>query len=216
MAALRASSGPVPMTGRSPGRRRCPRHGSVQSRRGSNCAIQGAHGLAEVGGGVWPGPAGSGLTGHLPRRAAPDRAIQRTPISARADSEPNASTTAAGLPADEEASMFSLLIGYEYRSAAIDFGAPARRDPDAVSLVAELRGQPGTRVPHAWLTLDGQRVSTLDLLGPGFTLLTGRGGARWQAAASRACTRWASQSSCIRSPTLLGSTPPVSPPKGRC
>jgi hypothetical protein len=84
-----------------------------------------------------------------------------------------------GLPPEEEASMFSLLVGYQYRSAAVVSGQPAATDPDAVSLVDELRGQPGTRVPHAWVHHGGRRVSTLDLLGPGFTLLTGDDGAPW-------------------------------------
>ena len=46
-------------------------------------------------------------------------------------------------------------------------------------LVEELRGQPGTRVPHVWVR---NGVSTLDLLGGGFTLLTGD--ERWCAAAA--------------------------------
>jgi hypothetical protein len=75
--------------------------------------------------------------------------------------------------------MFSLLVGYQYRSAAVVSDQPAATGPDAVSLVDELRGQPGTRVPHAWVQHGGRRVSTLDLLGPGFTLLTGDDGARW-------------------------------------
>ena len=50
-------------------------------------------------------------------------------------------------------------------------------------LVDELRGQPGTRVPHAWVTRGGKRVSTLDLIGEGFTLLAGDAGTAWRAAA---------------------------------
>jgi putative polyketide hydroxylase len=61
---------------------------------------------------------------------------------------------------------------------------PAPTDPDAVSLVEELRGQPGTRVPHAWVQHGGNRVSTLDMLGPAFTLLTGDNGALWSDAAA--------------------------------
>jgi putative polyketide hydroxylase len=88
-----------------------------------------------------------------------------------------------GLPTDEEVSMFNLLIGYRYRSTAVVPGDPVVDDPDALILVDELRGQPGTRVPHAWLRRGDQRISTLDLLGPGFTVLTGDGGARWCASA---------------------------------
>ena len=91
-----------------------------------------------------------------------------------------------GLPLDEEASMFSLLIGYQYRSAAVVTDQPAPADPDAASLVEELRGQPGTRVPHVWVQHDGRRMSTLDLLGGSFTLLTTEDGARWAEAAAAA------------------------------
>jgi hypothetical protein len=88
------------------------------------------------------------------------------------------------LPAEEEAPLFAVAIGYQYRSAAIVNGGAAAADPDAVSLVDDLRGQPGTRVPHLWVRRDGQRISTLDLLGPGFTLLTGGDSGRWIAAAT--------------------------------
>jgi putative polyketide hydroxylase len=84
------------------------------------------------------------------------------------------------LPPDEEAPMFALFVGYQYRSAAVVSDEPPPADPDAVSLVEELRGQPGTRVPHVRVRYEGQRVSTLDLLGPGFTVLTGD--ERWRSA----------------------------------
>jgi hypothetical protein len=90
------------------------------------------------------------------------------------------------LPADEEAPMFPLLIGYQYRSAAVVSDDPVPADPDTVSLVEELRGQPGTRVPHAWVVDGGKRVSTLDLLSPGFTLFTGDHDAAWSDAAALA------------------------------
>lgn len=70
------------------------------------------------------------------------------------------------LPADEEALIFALMIGYRYGANGIE-------------LVDELRAQPGTRVPHVWVR-DG--VSTLDLVGPEFTVLTGD--ERWCAAAA--------------------------------
>lgn len=73
--------------------------------------------------------------------------------------------------------MFELLIGYRYRSAAVLTDDP---DPGALELVQELRGQPGTRVPHVWLQRDGKRLSTLDLLGHRFTLLSAD--ERWRAA----------------------------------
>jgi putative polyketide hydroxylase len=84
------------------------------------------------------------------------------------------------LPPDEEAPIFAMLAGYQYRSAAVVSDEPPPSDPDAVSLVEELRGQPGTRVPHAWVRYGGERVSTLDLLGPWFTVLSGD--ERWRSA----------------------------------
>ena len=80
--------------------------------------------------------------------------------------------------------MFSLLVGYQYRSAAVVSDQAAADDSDAVSLVDELSGQPGTRVPHAWLQHGGKRVSTLDLVGQDFTLLTDDDGAPWTEAAA--------------------------------
>ena len=85
------------------------------------------------------------------------------------------------LPPAEEAPMFALLAGYQYRSAAVVSDEALPTDPDAVSLVGELRGQAGTRVPHVWV---GDGVSTLDLLGSGFALLTGD--ERWRAAVTSA------------------------------
>jgi hypothetical protein len=92
------------------------------------------------------------------------------------------------LPAGEEAPMFAVLIGYQYVSAAVIFDDSAPADSHAVSLVEELRAQPGTRVPHAWVHRAGRRISTLDLVGPGFTLFTGSSGAPWASAADAVST----------------------------
>ena len=51
-------------------------------------------------------------------------------------------------------------LGQRVASAAViapDDDLPPAADPDV------WRGQPGTRVPHVWVTQDGQRVSTIDL-----------------------------------------------------
>ncbi|OBJ12537.1 hypothetical protein A9W93_05935 [Mycobacterium colombiense] len=55
------------------------------------------------------------------------------------------------------------------------------RDADGDGPVDELRAQPGTRLPHVWVR---EGVSTLDLLGPRFTVLSGD--ERWCAAAASA------------------------------
>src|SRR6185295_9457090 len=48
---------------------------------------------------------------------------------------------------------------------------------------SESRGRPGSRAPHLWLERNGVRVSTIDLFGRSFVLLTGADGAGWADAA---------------------------------
>jgi 2-polyprenyl-6-methoxyphenol hydroxylase-like FAD-dependent oxidoreductase len=149
---------------------------------GANTAIQSADNLAWKLAAVLNGLAGPALlsTYHTERHpvgrfnARQSLTGPSLPLLRLDDNPPR-------LPADEEAPMFALLTGYQYRSAAVVSDDPAPADPDAVCLVDELRGQPGTRVPHVWVR-DG--VSTLDLLGPEFTVLTGD--ERWCAAAASA------------------------------
>ena len=148
---------------------------------GANTAIQSAHNLAWKLAAVLDGAAAPALLATYDDERHPvGRFAARQSLSG-----PTAALLPLGddrpqLPADEECSMFNLLIGYRYRSAAVVSGEPVV-DTDAVQLVGELRAQPGTRVPHVWVR-DG--VSTLDLLGPGFTLLTGD--ERWRGAAASA------------------------------
>jgi putative polyketide hydroxylase len=91
------------------------------------------------------------------------------------------------LPQGEERPLFYMIAGYKYRSRAVVSDEPATGDADQVQLVdgEQLRGEAGTRLPHAWVRRDGERVSTLDLLGTGLglRLFTGAGGAPWAAAA---------------------------------
>ena len=89
------------------------------------------------------------------------------------------------LPAEEERPIFYMVAGYKYRSPAVVTNGPPPADPQAVQLIEgeELHGEAGTRVPHVWVQRDGERVSTLDLLGKGFTLFTGDAGDQWLAAA---------------------------------
>ena len=52
-------------------------------------------------------------------------------------------------------------------------------------VVDELSVDLGGRIAHAWLPAASGRVSTLDLLGPGWTLFTGPTRAAWDAAGAR-------------------------------
>ena len=154
---------------------------------GANTAIQSAHNLAWKLAAVLNGTAGPALltTFHAERHPVGRFAAHQS-LTGPTVALINLDDQGPGLPPEEEASMFSLLVGYQYRSAAVVTDQAAPADPDAVSLVDELRGQPGTRVPHAWVQHGGRRLSTLDLLGAGFTLLTAEDGAPWAEAAAGA------------------------------
>jgi 2-polyprenyl-6-methoxyphenol hydroxylase-like FAD-dependent oxidoreductase len=83
------------------------------------------------------------------------------------------------------ANDFNIELGYIYRSPAViaeDDVERGSEDP------RESQGRPGSRAPHLWIEKGGQRISTLDLFGRGFVLLTSSGGAGW-AHASRASAR---------------------------
>ena len=149
---------------------------------GANTAIQSAHNLAWKLAAVLDGMADPALlaTYHTERHPV-GRFNARQSLTGPAIGFLRIDDNRPQLPADEEAPMFNVLIGYQYRSAAVVFENSAEASPDG--LVDELRAQPGTRVPHVWVLRAGCRVSTLDLVGPGFTLFTGSSGADWATSA---------------------------------
>ena len=75
---------------------------------------------------------------------------------------------------------FEIEIGYLYRSSAVlDEGGPDAGHADPRTM----NGEPGSRAPHVWLERDGSRISSLDVTGRGFVVLTGADGGRWADAA---------------------------------
>jgi putative polyketide hydroxylase len=78
---------------------------------------------------------------------------------------------------------FHIELGYLYRSSAVlseDDDDRGHEDPH------ESRGRPGSRAPHLWLEGAQGRVSTLDLFGRSFALLTGHDGRDWEQASRSA------------------------------
>jgi putative polyketide hydroxylase len=154
---------------------------------GANGAIESANNLTWKLAAVLKGTAGPELldTYHAERHPV-GRFAARQSLTGPAVSFLPLEEDRPKLPADEDLPLFYMIAGYKYRSSAVVSDQPAPTDPDAVQLVdsEELRGEPGTRVPHAWVQGDdGARVSTLDLLGPDFTLFIGSAGRPWTAAA---------------------------------
>jgi putative polyketide hydroxylase len=77
-----------------------------------------------------------------------------------------------------------IIVGYQYTSQAII------SEGDALPLDhLELDGHPGRRAPHLWLEREGERISTLDLFGSCFVLLTGEDGRSWRDAAQAIAAR---------------------------
>jgi 2-polyprenyl-6-methoxyphenol hydroxylase-like FAD-dependent oxidoreductase len=77
-----------------------------------------------------------------------------------------------------------MIFGASYSSAAIvPDGSPPPAVANPITDYAA-SGRPGGRAPHAWLQRqDGERVSSIDLVGRGFVLLAGASGAAWAEAA---------------------------------
>ncbi|GCE07972.1 FAD-dependent monooxygenase [Dictyobacter aurantiacus] len=72
------------------------------------------------------------------------------------------------LPDAPHPTGFSVVSGYLYRSGSIVL------ENEAIIPLFENApsGRPGTRAPHIWLSSNGETMSTLDLFGHGFVLLT--------------------------------------------
>ena len=153
---------------------------------GANTGIASAQNLAWKLAAVLHGTAGAGLldTYHTERHPVGQFAARQSLTGPGAAYLPLGGD-APTLGSEEDLPLFYMIAGYKYRSAAVITDEP---DSDAVHLVdgEELTGEPGTRVPHAWVQRDAERISTLDLLGTGFTLFTGPAGAGWVGAAESA------------------------------
>jgi len=153
---------------------------------GANSAIESARNLTWKLAAVLSGTAGPELLDtYYAERHPVGRFSARQSLTGPAVSFLPLEDNRPQLPTEEERSFFYMIAGYKYRSTAVVVDEPAATDSDVVQLVdgEELHGEPGTRVPHAWVQRNGVRTSTLDLLGSGFTLFTGSAGAAWARAA---------------------------------
>jgi 2-polyprenyl-6-methoxyphenol hydroxylase-like FAD-dependent oxidoreductase len=147
---------------------------------GGNTGVADAHNLAWKLAMVLRGEAGPGLLDSYDAERRPisaltveqayRRYVERVdPTLPSSDLEPNLADTA-------------IELGAIYRSTAI---ADEDVGDDKVEAPEHPSGRPGTRLAHLWITVDGARVSTLDLAGAGFVLLAGPEGQAWTAAADR-------------------------------
>lgn len=76
-----------------------------------------------------------------------------------------------------------LELGTVYESPAVipDGSSSPRVEDPYTDYVPS--GHPGVRAPHVWLEREGERLSSIDLVGPEFSLIASAGGQEWQAIA---------------------------------
>ncbi|GAA3829187.1 FAD-dependent oxidoreductase [Sphaerisporangium flaviroseum] len=147
---------------------------------GMNCGIQDAHNLAWKLAAVLRGTAGEGLLDTYE--------AERRPIAARTveESLTNALITfhmmAGGLSMREAIERQAgrrgnegLILGFHYESDAVVPDGTREIVPADPYRTYVPAARPGHRAPHVWLSGQDGKVSTLDVLGPCFTLMTPAG-----------------------------------------
>ncbi|MFD6891234.1 FAD-dependent oxidoreductase [Streptomyces sp. NPDC059957] len=154
---------------------------------GSNTGIQDAHNLAWKIAAVLDGSAGRELleTYGAERHPVAVATAQRASARSAEHSHPGYAPppTMGGGPGS---GVLTTAMAYAYPSGAFVGGAP---DRPVIPEGMRMKGDPGTRAPHMWLTrADGERVSTVDLYERAFVLLCGAG-SPWREAAERVAER---------------------------
>jgi putative polyketide hydroxylase len=91
----------------------------------------------------------------------------------------------AVLPRGEFLNEIGLIFGARYESAAVVSEPQPERGPEDMVQQYVPSAEPGCRAPHVWLSRNGQRLSTIDLVGREFVLFTTPRGAAWIDAAAR-------------------------------
>lgn len=155
---------------------------------GMNCGIQDADNLAWKLAAVLQGWAGPGLLDsyQAERRPVGADTVAESRRSLLAALDSTAVVAGVNGPRPRSRPSDGLVLGYAYDrpgAAVIPDGTPPADPPDPVS-VYRPSARPGHRAPHLWTHQDGRALSTLDLVGTGFTLLTGPDGTAWREAAA--------------------------------
>ena len=135
---------------------------------GGNTGVQDAHNLAWKLAMVLRGAAGPELLSTYEPERRPASAFTVEQAYTR-----YVKRVAPDLPSDEHqplANDLNIEMGYVYHSSAVI--PEDARDDRVHENPRESKGRPGTRAPHVWLKRDGQDISTLDLFGGKFALLT--------------------------------------------
>ncbi|WP_228002294.1 FAD-dependent monooxygenase [Nocardia australiensis] len=144
---------------------------------GANTGIDDAHNLAWKLAAVLSGKSQPRLLDTYDAERRPIADLRHDQLFARADYKAYLATPQSDVPVLDDA---SIELGQLYRSAAV-LGAGADLPP--AQRPGQWAGQPGTRAPHLWITVDDRECSTLDLFQRDWVLLSEDD--RWAAAATR-------------------------------
>jgi putative polyketide hydroxylase len=165
---------------------------------GVNTGIQGVHNLVWKLALVHDGVAGPALlaTYETERRPVAFYNVERSLENSRMVLRINAAAEGGELSPQEAVAasrrygnFLGMELGFRYESEAVvpDGSEPDRVRDEVIDYVPSAR--PGKRAPHVWIERGGERLSTLDLFGPRFTVIAGRGGRSWIEAAAAARER---------------------------
>jgi hypothetical protein len=149
---------------------------------GGNTGVGDAHNLAWKLAMVLRGEAGEALLDSYDAERRPVAALIVEQAYARYVQRVDPSLPAGDL--SQTLDDTAIELGPIYRSQAVLDDAAAG-DTTLLDDPHHPSGRPGTRVPHVMLERGGAPVSTLDLAGTHFALLTGAGGKPWTDAAAR-------------------------------
>ena len=142
---------------------------------GGNTGIADAHGLAWRLAMVTRGLAGPGLLDSYDeeRRPVSDLIVEQAYTRYVLRVDPSLPREGLAAPLDDP----SIELGPVYRSRAV----VADDDDDGALLVdpRQPSGRPGTRAPHLWVEVAGERASILDVFGDEFVLLAAADGQAW-------------------------------------
>jgi putative polyketide hydroxylase len=153
---------------------------------GLNTGVQDVHNLAWKLAAVLQGRAGEALLDTYEAERLPVATITtKASLENSLSMGRTARQDGAKLPRSEFLNEQGLIFGQSYQSTAIvpdGTPPPAVSDPVTQYLPS---ARPGSRAPHVRLERRGERLSTIDLFGGRFVLLTGAQGAGWIDAAAR-------------------------------
>jgi putative polyketide hydroxylase len=152
---------------------------------GLNTGVQDAQNLAWKLAAVLRGEAGDALLDSYDAERRPvGEAVTHTSLLNALSMGRTARQTEAVLPRKEFLNEIGLVFGARYASRAVVSQEEQAPVADAIEAYVP-SAAPGCRAPHVALRKGSQKLSTTDLLGRGFVLLTAPAGSAWRAAADR-------------------------------